>query len=112
MITTDTIKAMFAAAQSVFSGAAVVMRHDNREITGIRAALNTAQEIAMMGARESASGAARFSVADFGRNHPKPGDTIAVKDQAGGDWLTRVIVDVRYDQMRATAYLSYGERYG
>jgi len=98
--------------RAVVSGAGVSIRHEGKIYNGTRTSLDQAESLSKMGAHQQASGAVRLVVSELSKNHPKAGDTIEIKEQAGGNWLTRVIVDATYDQVRASLRIDYGERYG
>ena len=109
---TSYVHAKVAAMRGVLDGAEVVIRHDNKEYTGVRTSLDGSETVSNLGARKNASGAVRLIVSEMPKGHPKAGDTIDVKEQSGGEWLTRVVLDATYEQMRATLRLDYGEKYG
>ena len=111
-LSTSYVRERVAAMRLIVTGAVVVIRHEDREYTGVRTSLDQSESVSSMGAMQQASGAARLIVSELASDHPKAGDTIEVKEHAEGDWETRVVVDVTYDQTRATLRLDYGERYG
>ena len=111
-LSTSFVQSKVAAMRTTLTGATVTVRHNNRTYSGVRTSLDQSETLSGMGALQGATGAVRLSVDELAIDHPKAGDTLEIKEQAGGVWLTRVIVGARYDQVRATLRIDYGERYG
>jgi hypothetical protein len=92
----------------------VNMRHERTGgvYSGIRAALSVDQTINGMGATQQATGAVRLDCSELQEPHPKAGDKVAVAESEQAGFVDRVVTAARYDQMRATVRIEYGEQYG
>ena len=113
-VTAETVRSKFSAARAVLSGAAVTVRHNGQEYSGIRSTLAPSSDGSAVAAVAGATGALRISVAELGNPLAVPGDTIQVQEQGmvAGQWIDRVILAARYDQVGGTVRWDYGEKYG
>ena len=112
MITTSIIQSAFDDMLTAFDGMNATIRHNDRTYTALRSTLQKGEEIGLgIGTLETAEGAVRVGVASLGPDHPSAGDQIEIQEQAGGDWITRYVIEARYDQARATLYIAYGGRF-
>lgn len=109
---TSYIQSRVAGMRLIVTGAVVTIRHEDSEYSCVRTSLNSDEMIGSLGALQGATGAVRIQTSILKRDHPKAGDVIDVKEWDGADWEVRVVIGARYDQMRATLRIDYGERYG
>jgi hypothetical protein len=111
-LSTAYVQSRVAGMRLIVTGAVVTIRHEEREYTCVRTSLNSDEMIGSLGALQGATGAVRLDTSILPEDHPKAGDTVEIKEWTGAEWDVRVIIGARYDQMRATLRIDYGERYG
>ena len=111
-LSTSFVQSRVAGMRLIVTGAVVVIRHEDREYSCVRTSLNSDEMIGSLGALQGATGAVRIETNILTKDHPKAGDKISVKEWDGAEWEVRVIIGARYDQVRATLRIDYGERYG
>ena len=111
-LTSAFVSKQFKAMRTRTAGAQVSIRHKGSVFAGLRTTLTQEESLSAYGSHQKATGAVRLAVDELKQVHPIAGDLIEIKEAGAGEWLTRVIVVPRYDQMRATVKLEYGEKYG
>ena len=110
-LTAAFVGSKFAAMRSMVGDAAITIRHIDSEYSGTRIPAETVEVVDDLGAIRQVVGAVRLAVSDLGPVWPKVDDQIEVYDSESGEWLTRVITEIRLDEMQATMLVTYGERY-
>jgi len=106
------MQAVFADVRdTIFADAKVTIRHNGREYSGLRAALQTGEDLGRRNALQTATGAVRISVADLKRPHPQEGDPIQIQEAIDTTWIERSVTAMRFDQVGATVLIEYGAKY-
>jgi hypothetical protein len=111
-LSSEFVSKRFKAIRSRTDGAKVSIRHEGNVFEGLRTTLTQEEVLSGYGSHQKATGAVRLAVDELKQTHPIAGDLIEIKEAGVGEWLQRVVVMPRYDQMRATVKLEYGEQYG
>ena len=78
-------------------------------VTGVRSDLTRTAEVDGGGIHRMAKGGLRVLVADLGKAPPEVADPITIAD--GGAAKQFQIVDLRYDNLRASLVIQYGDKY-
>ena len=110
----DEMRAAFVEAMAGdFADNAVTWRHikAGRDYTGLRAVLQSGEDLSHRGVLSTASGGIRQNVADLKEPFPKLGDEIQLPEQNADRQVTRSITALRYDQIGAMVMIEYGAQY-
>jgi|SaaInl8_200m_RNA_FD_contig_21_1873878_length_815_multi_5_in_0_out_0_1 hypothetical protein len=110
-LTASTVETSFRAIRSASPGSTVQARYKATSAIGIRGALETEEVVGELGNQSIVTSGARFLVSDWKKTPPQEGGVIEIKESANDEWYSRVILSVRYDQMRATMFVGYGSEF-
>jgi hypothetical protein len=103
----------FTQARDAFPGSAVrasyVATDGTHEVTGLRGSQSLTATLSLRGLHRGYQGSIRFACADLGKTHPKIGDRMTLTEWGEAKEFT--ILDMRYDQPRATVRVDYGDKF-
>ena len=104
-LTTAAIESAFRQARTIFAGAAVTVRFEGRELSGVRSSTEGSDRPGAMGSLDGVDGAVRLMVSEMGAVKPEAGSVIQIKEPSSTAWQSRRVVAARYDQMGGTVRL-------
>ena len=110
-LTSQMISSAVTSCRDALPCATIMIRHEDREYSGIRTTLESKESVNSLGAIEGATGAIRLIVSELAEVHPKANDTIQISEDDSLEWENRTVLLMRYDQARATVRLDYGAEY-
>jgi len=112
-LTTQSVQTAYRAMRSALPGATITVMHkeSGATYTGVRSSLESSIEVGSMGAIQGADGAVRLIADELVMPYPESGDIITVREDDTQDEHVRVVLAVRFDQMRATVRIDYGAEY-
>ena len=105
------MQTLFTSARTIFSGAQIVIRHNNIELTGTRTPFEKGEMVDENGAMFTVTGGVRLLTSEFASVWPKAGDQIQIKSTETKKWITYIVISGRLDETEATMMVTYGERY-